>query len=130
MQRSAIITALLAMAAHVAYYGFISFADRAWFFYVMTGLLLAWIGWRDRRAALDALAAGKAAGLSLFAATYILIEYSQTAVCGALAWGIGTTPDRDLCVLVFGDGRYAAAASLLIAALWTWRGALWPSRPQ
>ena len=120
MQRSAIITIVLAVAAHLGYYGFISSVDRAWCAHVATAVLLAWIGWRDRQQAQSAL--------PMFAATYILIESSQVAVCGALAWGLGTTPDRDLCVLVGGETFYAAAVSLLVAALWTWRRTLWPSQ--
>jgi uncharacterized membrane protein AbrB (regulator of aidB expression) len=120
MQRSAVITLILAVAAYLGYYGFISSTDRAWCAHIATATLLAWIGWRDRRQA--------SSGLALFAATYILIESTQVAVCGALAWGLGTTPDRDLCVAVGGESLYSAAVSLLVAALWTWRGALWPSR--
>jgi hypothetical protein len=87
---------------------------------VLTGLLLAWIGWRDRQTA--------ASGLAMFAATYILIESGQVAVCGALAWGMGTAPKDDLCVAVGGGTFYAALASLVLAAGWTWRRSLWPSR--
>jgi hypothetical protein len=128
MQRSAIVTIVLAVAAHVGYYAFTNSADRAWFAYVSTGALLTWIGWRDRQQALAAISSGRAAGLALFAGTYILLESAQVAVCGALAWGLGTQPERDLCVQLGGETAYSAGASLLVAALWAWRGALWPSR--
>ena len=121
MQRSAIITTLLAVAAYLVYYAFTTSLDRAWCAHIATAVLLAWIGWRDRQQARSAL--------PMFAATYILIESSQVAVCGALAWGLGTKPERDLCVMVGGDTLYAGAVSLLLAALWTWRGAAWLSRP-
>lgn len=117
---SPIITLGLAMAAYLGYYAFISSADKAWCAYVCTGLLLAWVGWRDRRQA--------SSGLAMFAATYILIEASQVAVCGALAWGMRTAPQDDLCVAVGGGTLYAALTSLALAAGWTWRRALWPSQ--
>lgn len=122
MSASPIITLVLAVAAHLGYYGFITSADRAWCAYVCTGLLLAWIGWRDRQQA--------SSGLALFGATYILIESAQVAVCGSLAWGMKTAPGDDLCVAVGGGTLYAALASLALAAGWTWRRSLWPSQQQ
>ena len=122
MPASPIITLILAMAAYLGYYGFISSADKAWCAYVCTGLLLAWIGWRDRRTASGAL--------EMFAATYILIESAQVALCGALAWGVGTAPKDDLCVQFGGQTLYAGLTSLALAAGWTWRRALWPNPQQ
>lgn len=119
--RSDIITLVLAMAAHLVYYSFSDALDKAWCAYVLTGLLLAWIGWRDRGTATSTLA--------LFTGSYIVIESGQVAVFGALAWVWGIKPTgQDLGLLLGGESIYAGLTALALAGAWTWRRTLWPSR--
>lgn len=118
-----IISAVVAVAAHLAYYGFADLRDQRWAFYVMGGVLAAWAGWCWRQ---DGLAQGRL--VLAFAGSFLLIEGPQQAVCGALRWR--SPLPGDLCVQVLGDTIYTALASLVLAAAWTWRASLWPSRPQ
>lgn len=123
MLRRDIISAVVAIAAYFTYYGFADLRDRRWAYYVMGGVLAAWVGWCWRR---DGLTQGRT--LLAFTGTLMLIEGPQQAVCGALRWQ--SPLPGDLCVQVLGDTIYTALASLALAAAWTWGAALWPSRPQ
>lgn len=116
-----IITAAVAIATYFGYYAFIGLADRRWAYYVMTGVLMAWLGWCMRGYGLR-----KGRLVLAFAGTLMLIEGPQQAVCGALRWQ--SASGVDLCVQVLGEPFYAGLASLLLAAVWTWRGHLWPTR--
>ena len=114
-----IITLVLAVAAYLGYYSFADLTQRAWAYYVATGVLMAWLAWERRQTATT--------GPAAFVATYILIESAQQAFFGALAWGSLPT-GQDLAVQLGFEPVYVAATSLLLAGVWTWRRSLWPSR--
>jgi hypothetical protein len=116
------ITLAVCFAAYAGYYVFADPVDKATCFYVMTGAALAWLGWCLRGDGLR-----QARPLAVFAGSFLLIEGAQQAGCGWLAWGLPPT-GKDLCVMVGGETVYAVVFSLILAALWTWRAALWPSR--
>lgn len=117
-----IISAVVTVAAYFTYYGFADLRDRRWMYYVMGGVLATWVGWCWRQ---DGLSAGRP--LLAFSGSVMLIEGPQQAVCGLLRWR--STQPQDMCVQVLGESLYVALASLLLAGVFTWGGALWPSRP-
>lgn len=117
-----LITLGLAVAAYLGYYGFADSVNRAWANYVGTGALMAWMAWRERQPG-----PRRSTGVGIFAATYIVIEAAQQAIFGALSWGKLPT-GKDLGVELLGEPVYTALTSLLLAGVWTWRRALWPSR--
>lgn len=117
------ITGAAAVATYFAYYAFTSLANQRWAYYVMSGALMAWVGWCLRS---EGLRQGRL--VLAFAGTLMLIEGMQQAGCGALRWQ--STTGQDLCVQVLGESVYVGLASLLLAAAWTWRANIWPIRHQ
>lgn len=101
----------------VAFYGYYLLppADRAWMYYVSTGvatLTLAALAWPRMRSHAGRLACA-----------VCVLESAQQAICGAAQWGTLTT-GQDLCKAWLGPDPYAAIVSLALAAAITW-GVQW-----
>lgn len=117
-----ILSAVVAVAAYFSYYGFADLRDRRWAYYVLGGVLAAWVGWCWRQ---EAMVEQRA--LKCFVGSLMLIEGAQQALFGMLRWQ--SPSGVDLGVQVLGETVYIALASLALAAVWTWRARLWPSLP-
>ena len=116
------ITLALAFAAYLGCYA-LPPEHRPAGYYVATGALTARLAWCWRRHA-----AAQGDLLALFTATWVLIESSAQAGCGAAAWWASVVPDgSDLCLAVGLGDMLTALAALVLAALITWRRRLWPT---
>ena len=117
-----IITLALAFAAYLGCYA-LPPEHRPPAYYVATGALAAWLGWCWR---CRAVADGDL--VAVFGGTWITVEASAQAGCGAAAWWAAVVPDgSDLCLAVGLGDMLTALAALVLAALITWRRRLWPS---